>query len=103
MRVKHLRAGMTLVELVVTLAILGLAAGIAGVAFWSAQPAVEAGEVEALLSAARRQAVRDRTTVTVTLRIDGRLFDATAFPDGFVIYEGPDVPEPNTLACNDAQ
>lgn len=99
MRRDHVRTGITLVELVVTLAILGLMAGIVGVAYWNAPPSADDDNESAILAAARRQAIRDRRVVTVTVRVEGRIVDATALPDGSIVYEGSDVSDFSTNAC----
>lgn len=82
-----LRPGLTLVELIAAIAILGLMAGIAGVAYRGAEPVSAPDEFTAAVSAARREAVRLRTPVTISIRADGQLRDATALPDGSVVID----------------
>ncbi len=102
MRERRGRPGVTLVELVATLAILGMMAGIAGVAYWRAEPVAALDEADARLGAARQQAVRRRKPVTITVRIDGRIHDATALPDGSIVFDGPAARDPLAGSPDDA-
>ena len=80
------RLGMTLIELLVVLVILALVASV--VAF--APAAVErapAGDVEAGIAAARREALRSGAPVTIDIVIDGHPHSVTALPDGSVIAD----------------
>ena len=77
------RAGFTLVEMVVALAVLGVMAGVAIVAFGGAEePDAEALRA-ARVAAMRRQAVETRRPVPFTVEMEGgRVAEAHALPDG---------------------
>ena len=79
--------GNTLIELLVVLAIVGVLAGVTGLAFRRAPtvPLIESGA--ARIIAARRQAIRDGRSVTVTVIMHGRAFAATAHSDGSVVAD----------------
>ncbi len=104
------RAGMTLVELIVVLAILGVTAGIAGLSFRRSAPLDEADATTAVIRDARTRAIRTGVAVTIAVQMSGRdaklelepamlsadtatakepatemTYDITAFPDGSVI------------------
>ena len=81
------RSGVTLVELLVVLILLGLMAGIAGIAVSRTPERAIASSVTARVAQARRAALRDGGAVTLTLRIDGRPYDVTAFPNGSVVAD----------------
>ncbi len=85
------RAGATLLELIVALAILGLMAGVAGVAFRAGDGLTPAAGRAARVAEARRTALESRRPVRFTLE-DA---EGTAFPDGRVLVEGGEV-EPLT-------
>jgi prepilin-type N-terminal cleavage/methylation domain-containing protein len=78
--------GVTLVELMVVLAVLGVVAGISGLAMASLRPPVET-ELSGVLQRARGTAVRQGRTVTV-VREDGT--KVLFLPDGRVIGSGVD-------------
>lgn len=79
------RAGTTLLELVVALAVLGVLAGVAGIALRApAEPdpaAVRAGRV----AAARREALATRRTVPLFLESEKGRVEGVAYPDGRVL------------------
>jgi prepilin-type N-terminal cleavage/methylation domain-containing protein len=83
------RAGVTLVELIVVIALLGVIAGVTGLAFQRARPVVGADAVAALASVARDSALRTGRTVTLRISALGarRSADLTAYPDGRVIAD----------------
>ena len=80
------RAGVTLIELAVTLAILGVAATVTGLAV-RAMPAPGAAERRAgEIATARRRALADRHPVEVDLTdSSGARLRVVAFPDGRVL------------------
>ena len=89
---RRAREGITLVELTVTLALLGLLAGVVGLALHTAArvPAIDASAIDASaarLLAARDSAVRFGVSVTVALTVDGHAHVATALPDGRVVAD----------------
>lgn len=79
------RAGTTLLELVVALAVLGILAGVAGIALRApAQPdpsAVRASRV----AAARRAALETRRPVPLLLESQTGAVEGVAYPDGRVL------------------
>jgi prepilin-type N-terminal cleavage/methylation domain-containing protein len=84
----HRSAGVTLLELLVTLALLGLLAGVAGLTLRTV-PAVPVLDAAAPVVAARDSALRNGYPVSITLIVAGRVYDATAFPDGRVLTDAP--------------
>jgi prepilin-type N-terminal cleavage/methylation domain-containing protein len=78
--------GVTLVELMVVLALLGVVAGVAGVALQSTSRVPE-NDALAIVTAARTEALRTGRPVTVEVRLDGRPRAVTAWPDGSVIAD----------------
>jgi prepilin-type N-terminal cleavage/methylation domain-containing protein len=78
------RPGVTLAELMVVLALLGIVASVAGLALQSSSH-LPANEAASTVATARTHALRAGRRVTVGVRIDGRLRMATALPDGSVI------------------
>jgi prepilin-type N-terminal cleavage/methylation domain-containing protein len=82
-------AGVTLIELLVALTLLGLLAGIAGLTFHTLPATPVLGANAARVVAARDSALRTGYAVSVTLLVAGRAYDATAFPDGRVLTEAP--------------
>jgi prepilin-type N-terminal cleavage/methylation domain-containing protein len=78
--------GVTLVELMVVLAVLGVVAGISGLAVASLRPPVEA-ELSARLQRARGTAVRQGRAVTVVGENGTKIL---FLPDGRVIGSGVD-------------
>ena len=79
------RRGVTLVELMVVLVLLGLMAGVVGLAWHRpANPSSEdAGR--AAITQARTHALESGTTVRVQLTIAGRRVTVAALPDGSLI------------------
>ena len=73
--------GVTLIELVVALALLGLIVGVSGLSLASLQPAQRSPAIRAM-ERARSQAIRTGSPV----RVDSRLF----LPDGRAIGAGVD-------------
>jgi prepilin-type N-terminal cleavage/methylation domain-containing protein len=82
------RDGVTLVELLVVLAVLGVMFGIAGVAFRNvhATPAATRTTFDDV-AAARRQAIATGNGVSTTLVLDGHLRAVTAHADGRVLAD----------------
>lgn len=77
------RTGFTLVELMVVLVILGIMAGVAGLAVRSLERTDPAVERAAAIADARRQALRTRRPVTLSVRMGGdSVGRLVAFPDG---------------------
>lgn len=84
------RAGTTLLEMVVALAVLGIVAGVAGVALRAADAPDPAAERAALVAAARRTALEERRPVVLSLPDSlgtGRV-EGVAYPDGRVLVSG---------------
>lgn len=78
---RHSRAGVTLVELMVVLAILGVMAGVVGLAARSLRHIDPAAARSARIAEARRLALETRRPVTLQLDSGRRMI---AFPDGSV-------------------
>lgn len=78
--------GNTLIEILIVLAILGIAAGIAGLGFRSAMP-IPVDETTATIAAARRDAIRSGKSITIFVEHPGRTLSATAHPDGRVVAD----------------
>jgi prepilin-type N-terminal cleavage/methylation domain-containing protein len=81
---RRARAGSTLLELVVVLAILGIVAGVVGLSFRGAGQR-DADTPRLRIAAARRQALEQRHAVTLYLGAGDSLRALTAFPDGRVV------------------
>lgn len=82
------RAGITLIELAVTLAIVGIAAAVTGLAI-RAMPAPGAAETRAAeVAAARRRALREGRAVEIELAdSSGAPLRGVALPDGRVLAD----------------
>jgi prepilin-type N-terminal cleavage/methylation domain-containing protein len=81
-------SGITLAELLVVIVILGITAGITGLAF--ARSPARAGAVNPVTQAitdARAEALRTGHAVTITIGVHGKPLAATAFPDGSVVAD----------------
>lgn len=78
------RLGVTLIELLVTLGLLGTMAGVVGLAISGATREPDVSEPTAHLTAARREALRSGKPISISLVLDGRTYAATALPDGSV-------------------
>ena len=85
----HVRAGVTLAELMVVIVILGVMAGVATVAVRRATPLPGTDPALATLSAARRAALTDGTPRTITVAVDGVRYLATVYPDGRIVTPAP--------------
>ena len=82
------RAGVTLIELAVALAILGVALAVTGLAVRS-MPEPDAAQLRAAqLDAARRRALAERRPVPVAIADSGAVLRAVAFPDGRLVADG---------------
>lgn len=85
------RSGVTLVELLVAIAIVGFLAGVVGVAARHAPEPSAADRLVAALAHTRRTAIREGRAVSVEVRIEGDLdgepHAVTALPDGQVIAD----------------
>lgn len=82
---RSVRSGVTLLELLVVLVILAVLAGVA-VPHGPLGPATAAEGDSAAhrIATARREAIRTRVPVTITLSVNDSARMATAFPDGTV-------------------
>ena len=81
------RLGITLVELVVVIAILGIVAGISGLSIAHVPEPAAVSPALARISEARRAALRSGRRVTVTIEIDGSARSVTALPDGGIVAD----------------
>lgn len=84
------RAGTTLLEMIVALAVLGIVAGVAGVAMRAADRPDPAAERAALVAAARRTALEERRPVVLSLpdSSGSGTVEGVAYPDGRVLLAG---------------
>ena len=83
------RHGATLVELMVVIALLGIMAGVAVLAFRTAARPVGQEATMAQLMDARRAAITEGKRLTIDLVTDGQRHHATMFPDGRVVTSAP--------------
>ena len=83
----HGRRGVTLVELLVVLAILGVVGAMSVTAFGGHVAPNGDDTARAALAQARSRALATGQPVRVTVRGDGGAYDATALPDGSVVAE----------------
>ena len=81
------RAGVTLVELIVTLALLAIVAGIVTVSFTRSRPGEDRDPALRTLVTARREAIAAGHPVTVLITSEGRRHAVTALPDGRVLAD----------------
>lgn len=86
-RTPALRGGVTLIELIVTLALLAILSSVVGLSLNRAAPARAVDARTARLAAARDEALRSGHAVSVTIVDGGRAYFATAFPDGRVLAD----------------
>lgn len=88
---RRCRSGVTLVELLVVVVLLGLMAGLAGVAITrrSATSGAEARaqQIISQLAAARRAALRSGGAVSITVVDSAGVGSATALPDGSLVSD----------------
>jgi len=83
-----MRRGLTLVEMLVVLVLLGAIAGVATVAFAPVRVPAPSPVLDAL-TAARRKAIGSGRAVTITIAQDsGPPALATAWPDGRIVADG---------------
>lgn len=96
------RPGMTMLELIVVVAIMGIMAGFVGLAAMRMEPPAAPGTIEAAratVADARRAAIRNGAPVSVAVSVDAGVgnegsvsamagpLHAIAFPDGSVIAD----------------
>ena len=81
------RGGITLVELLVAIVVVGLLAGVTGLAVRHAPEPSEAERLVTTVAGARRTAAREQRSATIELRLDGALHAVTALPDGGVVAD----------------
>jgi prepilin-type N-terminal cleavage/methylation domain-containing protein len=79
--------GHTLLELLIVLAILGVVAGVTGLAFRRPTAPTPVDSVDARIADARRDAIRSGHSVTITAVHAGLPMAVTAHPDGRVIAD----------------
>jgi hypothetical protein len=82
------RLGTTLVELIVTLAIMAIVTGVAALAVRDRRPETRELDPEAMIARARTDAVALRHAVTIDVILSGKPYAVTALPDGGVIADG---------------
>jgi prepilin-type N-terminal cleavage/methylation domain-containing protein len=105
------RSGVTLVELVVALCVVGLVAAVVGIAIPRATPPIGEGAVAQAVMAARQTAITSGHATTVDVTVKGTLHSVTASPDGLIVADsalgidplsGAPVTEPRTTSASDA-
>lgn len=85
----RLARGVTLIELLVTLALLGLLAGMTGLSLTATPRAAPLTPTAARVAAARDAALRSGRPVTDTFRDSASVHSVTALPDGRVLTDLP--------------
>lgn len=83
----HDQSGVTMVELIVALAILGVIAGVTALSFGGARPIRSAPLWATTTALARAEAIDSARPVTIAVRIGDAVREATAMPDGSVIAD----------------
>jgi len=83
MNVAHRRRGFTLVELMVVVVLLGLMAGVVGLA-WRPNPANREHHRDSIAEA-RHRALESGTPVRLQITVDGKTYAIAALPDGRLI------------------
>jgi prepilin-type N-terminal cleavage/methylation domain-containing protein len=81
------RAGVTLVEFIVVLAILSVVAGVTTLAFRRADGGPLAPSWIGAVAQARRTALDSARAVNLTVRVGDSVYAATALPDGSVVAD----------------
>lgn len=79
--------GVTLVELLVVLVLLGLVAGVVGLTIETAKPIPVTDPSLAAIAAARDSAIRTGRTVSIELSVNDAQREITASPDGRVLAD----------------
>lgn len=79
--------GVTLVELLVVLVLLGLVAGVVGLTIHTAKPVAVTDPALAAIAAARDSAIRTGRTVSIELDVHDAQREITASPDGRVLAD----------------
>lgn len=79
-----IRSGSTLLEMLVTLGVMAIVAGMVALAL---RPHRTSAPVEDPLGEARRVAISTRRPITIDLVRNGRTFVVTALPDGGVVAD----------------
>ena len=95
--------GVTLVEMLVFLVLLGLLAGVVGLTLRTARPVTTVSPVAAQIAAARDSAIRSGRAVTIALTVGGWHRDATAYPDGQVAADSGLGVDPLTGGARDTE
>ena len=86
---RRARGGVTLVELVVVLVLLGIMAGVVGLTLETARPVAAVDPMTAAIAAARDSAIRGGRAVTMSIPSPAGPLNATAWPDGRVAADAP--------------
>ena len=81
--------GITLVELLVVLLLLGLLSGVVGLTLGSAPRVTALDPIIVAVLAARDSALRSGHPITISVAVEGSAHCATAFPDGRVLTDAP--------------
>lgn len=84
---RRIRRASTLIELMVTLAVLSIVSAVATLALRGVASGRVREDVWSGVTAARERALREGRAVTIRLRAAGRVVVATAFPDGSIVAD----------------
>lgn len=83
------RRGVTLVELMVVILLLGLLSSVVGLTMGSTPSVASLDPTTVAVLQARDSALRTGYRVTISITLEGRAHHATAYPDGRVITDAP--------------
>lgn len=81
-RFVQLRAGVTLLEVIVVVAVMAVAVTVAGLSWRTHEPPVSASAAVQLVAAARREALKSGSAVTVRVELTTGVHVITVTPDG---------------------
>lgn len=95
--------GVTLVELLVVLVLLGLVAGVVGLTLHTSKPISVADPIRSAIAAARDSAIRSGRRVTIALQVNDAQRHVTAIPDGRVFADSALDISPLTGARNETR
>lgn len=79
--------GVTLVELLVVLVLMGIVAGVVGLTIHTARPLTATDPITSAIATARDSAIRSGRSVTIGLNLSDAQREITARPDGRVIAD----------------
>lgn len=95
--------GVTVVELLVVLILLGLMAGVVGLTLRTAQPVRHPDAAHLAATQARDSAIHSGRPVTIVFTSDSQRLDITALPDGQLVADARLAIDPLTGRANAAR